>query len=233
MFKAAFTVPGMTGMRIQKVPRKRVGWPGTGKVWAAGEKPQHPGGKQARGWSKWSDGAGLWEKHPSQSPVKRAILSFGRMHKPQQVWRQSNQSAYKYLTCFTFGHQNCTRRFMYHRTQKVGLKDENLGPKKCDMPPEPCTEFQTPTDPPDLSGPHTKNNSCPGKSGRGWTAPLLPTPGNQGVISNYGQRPFLSNLQSGCLMRPMLAFCFDKIIHLHAQPLTGRLMTGADLTWKQ
>ena len=48
VFKAAFTVPGMTGMRIQKVPRKRVGWPGTGKVWAAGEKPQHPGGKQAR-----------------------------------------------------------------------------------------------------------------------------------------------------------------------------------------
>lgn len=140
-----------------------------------------------RGWSKRSDRAGLWEKRPSQSPVKRAILSFGRMHKPQQVWRQSNQPAYKYLTCFTFGHQNCICRFMDHRTQKVGLKDENLGPKKFDMPPEPCTEFQTPTDPSDLSGPHTKNDSCPDKSGRGWTAPVLPTPGNQGVISNHGR----------------------------------------------
>ena len=48
VFKAAFTVPGMTGMCIQRVPRKRAGWPGTGKVWAAAEKPQHPGGKQAR-----------------------------------------------------------------------------------------------------------------------------------------------------------------------------------------
>ena len=47
VFKAAFTVPGMTGMCIQRVP-KRAGWPGTGKVWAAAEKPQHPGGKQAR-----------------------------------------------------------------------------------------------------------------------------------------------------------------------------------------
>lgn len=48
VFNAAFTVPGMTGMHIQRVPRKRAGWPGTGKVWAAAEKPQHPGGKQAR-----------------------------------------------------------------------------------------------------------------------------------------------------------------------------------------
>lgn len=38
VFKAAFTAPGMTGMRIQKVPRKRAGCPGTGKAWAAGEK---------------------------------------------------------------------------------------------------------------------------------------------------------------------------------------------------
>lgn len=47
---------------------------------------------------------------------------------------------------------------------------------------------------------------------------LLPTPVTRGHLQ-LRAATFPSNLQSGCLMRPMLAFCFDKIIHLHAQLL--------------
>lgn len=95
VFKAAFTVPGMTGMRI-KSAKEESGLAGElGRSGLQERNPSTQAGSRPRGWSKRSDRAGLWEKHPSQSPVKRAILSFGRMHKPQQVWRQSNQSAYK------------------------------------------------------------------------------------------------------------------------------------------
>ena len=49
VFKAAFTAPGMAGMRIQKVPWKRAGWPGTGKASAAGEKPPAQAGSRPAG----------------------------------------------------------------------------------------------------------------------------------------------------------------------------------------